>query len=116
MSTEDIETERIEAARRRQNEIDYETGDYAYYPEDEEPNLRSWRWLTWALAATGLIIGVVLFSQWPNWAARNIQNNIGVRTVFLFWLIGHVGIGFFGGGLIGSLFSTKRMTTHENRP
>ncbi len=65
-------------------------------------DIRHWSMLQWLLAFAGLIIALVLFSQWPTWASRNIDNGAGELAVNLFWFIGHAGLGFFGGGAIGT--------------
>jgi hypothetical protein len=64
-------------------------------------DVRQWRGLQWVLAFAGLLVGVLLFSQWPEWAARNIENPFGGFLVSGLWFIGHAGVGFFGGGWLG---------------
>ena len=59
--------------------------------------------LQFGLAFVGLLIGLVLYSQWPGWATRNIENDLGWVTVGLLWFVGHVGLGAFVGGLLGTV-------------
>jgi len=63
-------------------------------------DVRNWSGLQWVLAFAGLLLALVMFSQWPEWAARNIDGFIGGLVTTL-WFIGHAGTGFFGGGWLG---------------
>lgn len=91
------------------------TNEVEEAPEAEEPtqvahrviDVRHWSWLQWLVAFIGLVLALIIFSQWPGWAARNIESEAGAVIVNLFWFAGHAGVGLFGGGWLGSLLENE---------
>ncbi|NCO10682.1 hypothetical protein GW930_02110 [Candidatus Saccharibacteria bacterium] len=70
-------------------------------------DVRRWSFLQWLLAAVGLVLALILFSYWPGWAGRNIDQWFASGIVWMLWFVGHAGTGFFGGGWIGSYFNNN---------
>jgi len=69
---------------------------------------RNWTGVQWLLALIGLLVGVMVWSFWPEWPGRNIGNS-GVKTFVNFvWFIAHGCVGFFIGGFIGSVIDRRR--------
>ncbi len=76
-------------------------------PDPDNPrfnaNPRQWRMLQWLLAILGLFIGALvakMFLGFPFWIANNPAT--WVKAILgTVWYIALIGVGFFGGGLIG---------------
>lgn len=69
---------------------------------------RGYSGVQWVCAFIGLIIAIVLWTQWPEWPTRNMEEG-GLRTFVNFvWFIAHAGAGFLTGGWIGSVIDRRR--------
>lgn len=60
---------------------------------------RTWSWIQWLCAALGFIIGFAVWAQWKDWPSNDLNGFIAGLLAFLWW-VAHVGVGFFGFGLL----------------
>ncbi|MBI1857335.1 hypothetical protein HY003_04160 [Candidatus Saccharibacteria bacterium] len=69
---------------------------------------RGYSGVQWVGVALGVIIAIILWTQWPEWPTRNM-NEGGLQIFVNFvWFIAHVGAGFFIGGWIGWVIDQRR--------
>lgn len=65
-------------------------------------DVRGWTGMQWVFALIGTILAIILWSFWPEWPGRNIDTDWVQNLVNFAWFIAHLGVGFFGGAIIGA--------------
>jgi hypothetical protein len=109
---ETVPVSRIQEARKGFAEIEAELANVEGKSTDktaETAHVRRWSWITFGLAALGLVIaGLVFLGKWENFHPNTALQWLRWVTLFA-WLA----FGFLAGGAIGSFIEERRARRQE---
>ncbi len=70
-------------------------------------NPTSWSWVQWIGALIGFVIALAIWSNWPEFPGRNLNEGLLRNLVNFFWFVAHAAAGFFIGGRLGAFFDSN---------